>query len=400
MADDYATLQAMFGGLNQGASVEDITGFQNTIAANNIYRQIAKPVLGAQFNTSTWTPNQTIAATAAQAFLGSALNALGQRSESNQLESLAAALPSLYANPLSTPVPEGVDPMAFNTVRAQTLARGTAQNQVANQSAILDMFKSQVDAKAAVETEKNKALGKIQGENAAWEAANQLPAVGADGKVKAPKLTELNPNSPQYKITKDIVEMEDKAKNDLKGSKSFSSIDSILSVLPTLETMAMDNTGSSDTPFIYKFVQAQDGGVVKEGEVKLVGEGNSIIQRWMGDMNKALKGESALTPALKMQMVKEMKANGKAQWESFKQYAEPTLGTLEKRGGSRESALPWSSAAVDKILATPPPQVTLSPEQQAQAVALGSQLRAQGKSPAEIAATLRAKFNPLGSPLG
>ena len=67
MADDYATLQAMFGGLNQGASVDDIAGFQQTIAANDIYRQIAKPVLGAQFNTSTWTPNQTIAATAAQA---------------------------------------------------------------------------------------------------------------------------------------------------------------------------------------------------------------------------------------------------------------------------------------------------------------------------------------------
>jgi hypothetical protein len=297
MADsDYATLQAMFGGLNQGASVEDITGFQNTIAANNIYRQIAKPVLGAQFNTSTWTPNQTIAATAAQAFLGSALNALGQRSESNQLESLAAALPSLYANPLGTPVPEGVDPMAFNTVRAQTLARGTAQNQVANQSAILDMFKANVDAKAAAESAKNAAKGKIEGENEAWGTT----AGGAE-----------NPESPK---AKKLTDLQSKF-NALEEVQNFKYVQRLSKQLSD----TIKNPLAVADPLIAKMaVQLVEPKLaVNAGEAAGLAASTSIPGEWKAAISQSLTGGTKLPPEVKAGLIEIMKDAYKAHAGSY-----------------------------------------------------------------------------------
>jgi len=113
-------------GINGGADLNDLSQFRSTIAQNDPWRMAAAPILGSRFNTSTWSPTQTLAVTGGQAFLGALLNGLGQRSEAAQIDRLAQVLPQLTADPLNTAAPEGVDEEAFNVFKTNQAIRNAA----------------------------------------------------------------------------------------------------------------------------------------------------------------------------------------------------------------------------------------------------------------------------------
>ena len=121
MADPNMLAAFLGGGGSNSRGYADLNDFQSTIQANDPYRMAAAPVLGAKFNTSTWSPMETLGVTAGQSFLGAALNALGSRNEASQLNSLAGVLPQLYSNPASVRVPVGVDAEAFGRLKASAL---------------------------------------------------------------------------------------------------------------------------------------------------------------------------------------------------------------------------------------------------------------------------------------
>lgn len=107
----------------------DINALERTIRDNNYWRKAATPILGAKFDTSTWTPNQTLGTLSGQAFLGSILNAIGQRSEENQLDKVSQILPQLYANPASVGTPEGVDRTAFAGLKMDALSKKRQEDE-------------------------------------------------------------------------------------------------------------------------------------------------------------------------------------------------------------------------------------------------------------------------------
>jgi hypothetical protein len=125
MADPFSTLALsdIFGSGSSAGSTGDLATFQKTLAANDMYRQAAAPIAAAKFNTSTWSPLQTLGVTAGQSFLSSLLNALGQRDESNQLNSVVSVLPDLYKDPASVATPEGVDAQAFGGLKAAAIEK-------------------------------------------------------------------------------------------------------------------------------------------------------------------------------------------------------------------------------------------------------------------------------------
>lgn len=156
---------AGYGGVNRGADA-DLAAFDRTITLNDPWRLAAAPVFGAKFDTSTWNPMQTLGVTAGQAFLGTMLNALGQRSEAQQLEKVAQVLPQLYSNPSSVSVPEGVDPEAFGTLKLSAL-KNTADSQA---KLFADVFS------------KNPAL-----------AVTTMPELAAKFKIKVPDAPKPEP---------------------------------------------------------------------------------------------------------------------------------------------------------------------------------------------------------------
>ena len=122
--------------------------------------------------------------------------------------------------------------------------------------------------------------------------------------------------------------------------------------LPALEQLAGDDTGTSDIPFIYQFVQAQDGGVVKEGEIALVEGASPLLTYYKAQLEGALNGQSTLTPAIKQQMVSEMKQVAQAQYVGLQRLAEPILKIGEARGAKRDRMFPFDQG-MEQMWANP-----------------------------------------------
>lgn len=116
-----AMLAGLFANSRSEPGPADIGQFEKTVQANNIYRQIAAPILGAQFNTGTWNPWTAFAVSAGQGLLGTGLNQLAQNNEASQLEKVAAILPQLYQNPNAIAAPAGVDASAFGGLKLDAL---------------------------------------------------------------------------------------------------------------------------------------------------------------------------------------------------------------------------------------------------------------------------------------
>lgn len=320
-----AELLAAFLNSGSAADVSDIATLSKNLGANDYYRAAAAPVLSAKFDTSTWSPAATFLGTAGQSFLGGILNALGERRQGQQMDKIAAVLPQLYENPLSVQAPEGVDPEAFGVLRLSALARQTkSTGDLANKLFVEPELK-QRDAAA-------EAKGKVQGEQQAW---------GTDA--------SKNPDSPIYKQEKDRQLEEDKRRAEINSSKLATTLNTAVASIPQLETYANDNTKTSDIPFVYKFVLAQDGGVVKEGEVWMVQSASPIVTRFKGLLEGTLNGKSGLTPDLKQQMVEELKNSTRALYDATKVLSEPILAAGESRGAERSKMWGFADDYIKKI---------------------------------------------------
>jgi len=130
-------LAAFLGGSGAG-EYADLNQFEKTLGQNNTLRQIAAPVLGAKFDTSTWSPGQVAATTLGQAFLGTILSKLGENQVADQLGSAASVLPQLYADPASVNAPAGVDPEAFGQLKLSAMknvtSRDMARDEITNKN--------------------------------------------------------------------------------------------------------------------------------------------------------------------------------------------------------------------------------------------------------------------------
>ena len=192
MADSDAILAALLG--NNPGAYDPISGFQKATAANDIYKMAAAPVLGAKFDTSTWSPTETFGATAAQAFLGTLLHGLGQQKEDEQLMKIASIYPQLAKDPLSVAMPEGVDSNAFSALKLGMLR--------ANQAKEEKLAEKYADAVFGLKIKEQEArlgeLGKIKGRQEGY-------GFGPLGESEdlASTSAALDPEDPRYKIKQD-----------------------------------------------------------------------------------------------------------------------------------------------------------------------------------------------------
>jgi hypothetical protein len=148
LADSF--LSSLLGGVTGGAtgggksaSLTDdpaLDAFSRTASENSIYNQIAKPLLGAKFNTSTWSPTESAAVSLGQAFLGGLLGKLGRDDVASQYESAASILPDLYRNPSSISLPEGLDSEAFGALKLSALRENAKRDRQLQDSVIASVF--------------------------------------------------------------------------------------------------------------------------------------------------------------------------------------------------------------------------------------------------------------------
>lgn len=374
MADaSAAMLEALFGSGINAADDGGINAFRKTVGANDYWRAAAAPILSAKFDNSTWSPGQTLGVSAGQAFLGGILNALGQRDEARQLESVASVLPKLYSDPNSVSVPEGVDPEAFGQLKLNALATRAKSEAGSNAGLFKELFGTRIAGMTAAEQEK----GKISGRKEAY--GNDFDP--EDPKEK--KLTEL----------RDSFEKKEEVQN-------FKYVQRLSNQLVS----TLKNPSAVADPILAKMVVqfVEPKLAVNAGEAAGLAATSSIPEAWKGMIGQALEGKSKLSPEIRKGLLDiasaAYDAHGKAYNQTFDLYRKEAnmFGIPEGRLSSVGEPISFEAFTGSK---KSPSTLSFAPEQMA-AMAIEKQaLAEQGLSPAQIAAALRAKYSE-GSPRG
>lgn len=301
---DLDTLMAFLGGGGSGSNVSDITGFQNQIAQNDLWKVAAAPVLQAKFDTSTWSPMQSFGVSAGQAFLGTLLNEIGNQSESRQLEKVASILPQLYANPLGTETPEGVDPKAFATLKLNTATRADSAKSGQLQKLLGDLM----GVKIAGLTEKEKTKAGLQGKQ-------DFYGVGIE-----------DPESPQ---AKKVQELRDKF-NALDATQNFKYVQRLSNQL----VQTLKNPSAVADPVLAKmviqFVEPKLS--VNAGEAAGLAASASIPEAWKGIIGQALEGKSKLTSDVRQGLLDIASAAYQAHGKAFQKEFDLASGEAKRYG--------------------------------------------------------------------
>ncbi len=150
---DRDTLAALFSGMNGSSGSSrgnyDLDQFDKILNQNNLWNMAAAPVMQAKFDNSTWSPSTTLGVSAAQSFLGALLGGMGNRQNAAQYEKLNEVLPTLYQDPSSVTLPEGMDAEAFGTIKANALRENAARtiSKSQKESDLKDSFFAEIYSK-------------------------------------------------------------------------------------------------------------------------------------------------------------------------------------------------------------------------------------------------------------
>lgn len=181
--------QSLFSDPGVGADAE-LNAFKNTLNQNNYWNMAAAPVLGAKFNTSTWSPATTLGVTAGQSFIGSLLQGLGAQSNARQVEAISSVLPQLQADPVNTPLPEGVDAEAGAALRSSLIRDMFKRDQQVAQALATKGIKVGADGSWATVPGARDALNALDGISPALQAVevkvrSGTPLTEADNAILA-----------------------------------------------------------------------------------------------------------------------------------------------------------------------------------------------------------------------
>lgn len=297
MADEDI-LQAFLsgGGGSTKSPYADLGQFENTLSANNIYSQIAAPIVGAKFNTATWSPSQIGLTAAGQAFLGTVLGKLAEADKANQLSKAANSLNALYADPLNTATPDGVDPQAYNELRLSAVQanRLKQEKKTEEDDALKRQLKLNILARRPdlMPADMQSELGIGGGASDAWGKAMQL--AGGDETLARELYRQASPTlrtSPDSPLEKYIADQRQK----FNESKAVADYSYIRDKAESLIELAAQNDAAMDPAITKLAVQLIEAGLsVNNGESAAVANSTSIPDAWKGQIYKALKGGSGM----------------------------------------------------------------------------------------------------------
>lgn len=292
---------------NVGPGANDIAAFQNKVAANDIWSLLGSQIAGAKFNTSTWTPGESMGVTALNAFLGSALASYGANQQAAQLEKVASVMPQLYTDPMAAVAPEGVDTGAFTALKLGTAnRRGEA----------LSKLMSEVKLAGAIEEAKTK--GVLTAKNEFFK----------DGGIDPEKI-------------KLIRDEEDAARKEISEMEGVSFVTNAETSLSRMKPHVNDPTKSSDVLFVKGLVSGMNGKLVKDPNSGYSIEGaDSLPGQLKGMLEGALNGGSTIGVEGKQQFYDQFMAEKESALTKALEDSKTRLATATGRGGKAENILP------------------------------------------------------------
>lgn len=322
-------LSALLSGSSGSSTGSDaaLNAFKNNLGQSDYYKMAAAPLLSAKFDTSTWKPAESFAATAAQSFLGTALQMLGQKSESDQLLKAAAVLPQLQRDPMSVGVPEGVDPGAFAALKMDAIRnmfqKDTALEKLKEQYVLGRLGKiddAQIEMQTAASLAKAKKLGEIQ-------AYDAVPGGAAS-----------NPESPQYKANQNKQQLEKDFYNRITSLPQYKLLADVDSNFRALKDLAKQDSKAADIGLISTIARIRDpNSTVREGEFQINSDVQSLLDAQVGNWRSVITGKSRLDPAAKAKLIASVVPKYNELGQSYLEARDPLLNALKAQGGSPEN---------------------------------------------------------------
>lgn len=300
MGNDNDILSALFGGAGLNNTTPDISAFQKTLQANDILSMASAPILGAKFDTSTWSPSTTLGVTAAQSFLGSLMNGIANRNQGEQLAKVAQVLPQLYRDPMSVGVPEGVDSEAFGGLKLSAMSK---------------MFNTDEDIR--------QVLGQ-KGVN-----------VNPDGSISQMKssspIDAIFGTDNKKKLVKDL---EDTTYNRITGLPSYKLLSDVESNFKALPELAKQDTKASDIGLISTISRIRDpNSTVREGEYAINSDTQSYLDSIAGKWRGVVKGDTRFTQEDKNKIIASVVPKYNELVNAYAAERNPLIEALVKQGG-------------------------------------------------------------------
>lgn len=234
----------------------DLLGFTQQVRQSDPFGIAAQSLNAFQPDTRSFSAGELGATAFGKSFLSGLLGNYANERANRQLSSVVQALPLLEKNPYGMTTPEGVDSGAFNLLRGSAILKKAQKDAVLGdekKTAIADLWKSVVGK--AVET------GAMSP-----QAALKAIETGDTSALEATDATK-NPNSPQYKLDKDLADIERKyTETLLTGTAAKEAMNINRAATNILEAVKKDNPLAASTA-IFEFAKLQDPtGTVREGD--------------------------------------------------------------------------------------------------------------------------------------
>jgi len=327
------------------ASINDyIRGLQADYAKNNLYSQLGSGLLGADVNIKGGSPWTNLATNFVKGLLGGGLNEYGQV----QNQEYNTGLRSVLEDTLTGAPIRAVDGLSNNEVQDVANSLSIFKQSALEDNKLAGLLK-QSENKGAM-------LGQLEAQNEVFgfkpKSGEMLGTQeGVPSLEDAELLSQLHPDSPQYKSLKDrlalktaeqtrIASDEDKLRGEIGRLPSVIQTLQSNKALAGLDAVKDLDSKSSDLPFIYSLITGLDGGVVKEGEYNIVQGSNPLLQQYKGTFEAALNGKSVLTPQLKRQIVDELKLSAASTKIQALKDMEPSFQTGLRRSANIRNLLP------------------------------------------------------------
>jgi hypothetical protein len=227
---------------------------------------------------------------------------------------------------------------------------------------------------AEIEAQNINKVGEIGATNLQKSLTDGLPQyVAGDGTVKTVPGAETN--TGMLRTPKAIKEEEDAARTEINKLPSVLQFQAMQKALPLVKAFKDQDTKSSDMGFVYNYVKANDDGAVRGEEINMAESTNPLINKYRAQLQGALTGQSALTPALKNQMYEELVGGRKNVYEQAKQDSLVRVDIAKRRGvATAENLYPFKiDLEFGDAAPPPPPPSDYTPAQRAAALEMLNQ---------------------------
>ncbi len=406
--------------------VGDLNSFNQSVVQSDPYG-IASRGLGAwQPSIETWSPTETGVTMFAKSFLSGLLGNYAQQNAANQLNSVIGVLPQLESNPMSVMAPEGVDAAPFAALKGSAVLKnyiGQASAAAERQKSVGDLLKTVLG-----EGVKNGDITPGQAVTAltSKDPAAALTALSPDetggsrigklldsyGITDPAKRAGIRTSQEAHDLLLHVEEQDDKKaaaqekadaklQNQLKNAieKKDTPYQTAL-VLAPLQKVA-DQLINSDQPDAQTDMALFDvlnkvynpGGVLREGLMQMSKDATSSLNKIQAIITNTFTQPGAVLSDDQRQRVYNVIKEGIGQKTAEgKSYLDNAMSIARTGGANPDMVI--SPDYYNHLFSAPtitPPSITGGINQDALRQE-ATQLKAQGLSNEQVAATLRSKY--------